>query len=63
MAEEADHVYVEEEDFGSAVMQSLVESNIDVIRSCLFEHEYSAEDLRHMELEEAAAAEAAAAFW
>ncbi len=31
MAEEVDHVYVEEEDFSCAVMESLVESDIDDI--------------------------------
>ncbi len=56
MEEEVDHVYAEEEDFDSAVMESLVESDIDDIRSSLFEPEYSVEDLRCMESEEAAAA-------
>ncbi len=37
MAEEADHVYVEEEDFNSAVMESLVESDIDNVRGYLSE--------------------------
>ncbi len=50
MTEEVDHVYVEEEDFDSAVMESPVESDIDDIRG------YSAEDLRCKELGEAAAA-------
>ncbi len=58
MAEKVDHVYMGKENFNSAVIKSLVESNIDDIRSYLFEPEYSAEDLRHMELEEAAAAQA-----
>ncbi len=41
-----------EEDFNSAVMESLVESDTDEIRGYLFE--YSAEDLTRMDLEEAA---------
>ncbi len=53
MAEEVDHVFVKGEDFDSAVMESLVESDIDDIHGYLFEPEYSAEDLRRMELEEA----------
>ncbi len=58
MAEEVDDVYMEEEDFDSAVMESLVESDIHGIRGYLFEPKYSVEDLRRMELEEAAAAQA-----
>ncbi len=49
---------MEEEDFDSAVMESLVESDLDDIRGYLFEPEYSAENLRRIELEEAAAAQA-----
>ncbi len=53
MAKEVHHVYVEEEDFDSAVMESLEEFDIDNICGYLFEPEYSTEDLRCMELEEA----------
>ncbi len=58
MAEEVAHVCVEEEDFDSAVMECVVESHIDDIHSYLSEPGFSAEDLRHTALEEAAAAQA-----